>query len=84
MINTWPLRVHRFWPKSPTMNGFTPIVRLTQNARNDIIYAHPMVMERQNTGRVFVSMEDMNYIESNIYNDGYLVEVNVENERSLV
>jgi hypothetical protein len=66
------------------MNGFTPTARLIQNARNGIIYAHPMVMERQNTGRVFVSMEDMNYIESNIYNVGYRVEVNVENERSRV
>jgi hypothetical protein len=61
-----------------------PIARLIQNARNDIIYARLMDMELQNTGKVFVSMEDMNYIESNTYNVGYRVEVNVENERSRV
>jgi hypothetical protein len=66
------------------MNGFTPIVSLIQNARNGIIYAHPMDMERQNTGKVFVSMEVMNYIESNTYNVGYRAEVNVENEKSRV
>jgi hypothetical protein len=66
------------------MNGSTPIASLIQNAKNGIIYAHPMVMERRNTGRVFVSMEDMNYIESNIYNVGYRVEVNGENEKSRV
>jgi hypothetical protein len=66
------------------MNGFMPIARLIQNARNGIIYARPMDMERQNIERVFDSMEDMNYIESNTYNVGYRVEVNGENEKSRV
>ena len=66
------------------MNGSTRIARLIQNARNGIIYAHPTDMERQNTGRVFVSMEVMNYTESNTYNVGYQAEVNGENEKSRV